>query len=202
MKRNRWMSTIGAAVLAGAVLAGSGAAQAQGMGMGPGMGAPQGDGSDGYGGWGPGYGLGMGHGMMGMIRPGMGMMGPGMGPGMGHGMMGMGGMGSGMGMGPGMMGMMGPGMGMGPGMMRGWGGGMGTPDCPWASGDPGRLLGKDDVTKMFERRLAWQGNERLKPGKVEEKDDKTIVPEIVTKDNSLVDKFSIDRRTGWRTRVK
>lgn len=197
MKRNRLALIVGAATLAGTLLAGTAYAHAQGMGpgwgygMGPGMmGSPEGESSP-YGGWGPGYGMGPGMGMMG---PGMGMMGPGMGMGMGRGMMGMMGMG-GM-MGPGIMG---PGMmGMGPGMMRGWG----AQDCPWASGDPGRLLGKDDVTKMLERQLAMHGNDRLKIGKVEEKDDKTIVAEIVTKDNSLVDKFTIDRRTGWRTRVK
>lgn len=190
MKRNRLTLIVGAATLAGTLLSGVAYVYAQGMGpgwgygMGPGMGmmgSPQDDGS-GSGGWGPGYGMG----------PGMGMMGPGM-MGMGRGMMGMGGMG-GM-MGPGMMGM---GPGMGPGMARGWG----AQDCPWASGDPGRLLGKDDVAKMLERQLAMHGNDRLKVGKVEEKDDKTIVAEIVTKDNSLVDKFAIDRRTGWRTRVK
>jgi hypothetical protein len=191
MKRNRLALIVGAATIAGTLLGGTAYVYAQGMGpgwgygMGPGMGrmgSPEGE-SGAYGGWGPGYGMG----------PGMGMMG------MGRGMMGMGGMG-GM-MGPGMMGMggmMGPGMGMGPGMTRGWG----AQDCPWASGDPGRLLGKDDVTKMLERQLAMHGNDRLKVGKIEEKDDKTIVAEIVTKDNSLVDKFSIDRRTGWRTRIK
>lgn len=129
-------------------------------------------------GWGPGWGMGYGMG------PGM-MMNPGQGWGQGHGMA--------PGMGQGMMGM----MGMGPGMM-----GMGSPGCPGAYGDGGKALTKDDVTTMLERQLAWHGNDRLKVGKVEEKDDKSIAAEIVTKDNSLVDKFTIDRRTGWRTRVK
>ncbi len=150
-----------------------------GMGMmGPGMGAPGG---------------------MGMMGPGMGMMGPGMG------MMGMmrGMMGPGMGMmGPG-MGMMGPGMDMmGPGMMapggmaRGWGG------PPWwpnkaAAAEP---LGADDVKGWLERWLAMHGNPRITVGRVEEKDDDTIVAELVTKEGGVVvDKFEIDRRTGgWR----
>jgi hypothetical protein len=115
----------------------------------------------------------MGPGMMGP-----GMMGQGMGPGiMGPGMMGQG-------MGPGMMGQgMGPGM-MGPGMM---GRGMGV--LP-------QDLSVENVQHMLEHQLAWQGNPNLKLGKVEEKDEDTIVAEIVTQDGSLVQRLQVDRHTG------
>lgn len=116
-------------------------------------------------------------------------------------------------------GMMGP--GYGPGMMRGYGPGNG-PDCPrWGMGGPGprwmhggRGWGRgpgsgwsaptgdlkltiDDVKTRFERWLAWRGNSRLKLGEVKDKDADTIVADIVTKDNSLVERFSINRRTGY-----
>jgi hypothetical protein len=128
----------------------------------------------------------MGPGMMGPGMMGPGMMGPGMmGQGMGPGMMGPGMMGQGMGpgmMGPGMMGQgMGPGM-MGQGMMGG--------------GPAAASLTVEDVKSNLERWLAWQGNPRLKVGNVAEKDKATITAEIVTVDNSLVQKLEVDRRTG------
>lgn len=123
------------------------------------------------------YACGMGPGMMGQGM-GPGMMGPGYGMGQGQ-------MGPGM-MGPGMMGQgMGPGMmgqgQMGPGMMQ-----------------PLRQdLSAADVQHIMEHRLSGQGNPNVKLGKVEEKDDDTIVAEIVTKDGSLVQKVEVDRHTGW-----
>jgi hypothetical protein len=130
-----------------------------------------------------------------------------MGQGYSHGMMGQGyggcpydGMGMGMMMGPGMMGYdMGPqGMGrgrMGPSMMdrstmgpRGMGPGMMRPLR--------QDLSTDDVRHMMEHQLAWQGTPNLKLGKVEEKDDDTVVAEIVTKDGSLVQRLEVDRHTG------
>lgn len=155
---------------------------AQGPGgsmMGPGygmMGPGTGPMGPGYGPMGPGYGMmGPGYGMMG---PGYGMMGPGfwmMGPGYGM-------------MGPG-YGMMGPGM-MGPG----WGYGMGGP--------AEKELSADDVRAWLERSLAWQGNKRLKVGSVTEKDDDTILADIVTVDDSLVQRLAIDRHTGWSRQVE
>ncbi|MGH6662433.1 MAG: hypothetical protein ACREB6_12910, partial [Rhodospirillales bacterium] len=59
----------------------------------------------------------------------------------------------------------------------------------------------DSVTKFIESRLAHMGNERLKLGKVEATDDKTITGEIVTKDGSLVHKFAFDKATGWHRPV-
>ena len=49
----------------------------------------------------------------------------------------------------------------------------------------------------MERWLAWQGNQRLKLGEVKEKDADTITADIVTKDNSLVERFIVDRHTGF-----
>jgi hypothetical protein len=115
-----------------------------------------------------------------------------MGQGMGPGMMGQG-MGPGM-MGPGMMGQgMGPGM-MGPGMMSqgtgGWSGLEGRRVVPMMQ------LSADDVRVFFERYLESLDNARLKVGKVTEADNDTITAEIVTVDDSLVEKFEVDRHTG------
>ena len=126
---------------------------------------------------GQGYGMshGYGYGMAPDPRYHMGpeMMGPGYG--MGHGQH----------MGQGMMGPryhMGPGQGMGPG----YGMHQALP----------RDLTTDDVRHMLGHQLEWQGNPNLKLGKVEEKDEDTIVAEIVTNDGSLVDRFEVDRHTG------
>jgi hypothetical protein len=134
-----------------------------------------------------------GGGMMGGYGPGSGMMG---GHGPGSGMMG------GRGPGSGMMG------GRGPGWMHGQGRGANTEygpeNCPgFQSGpDPGASqqgnlnLSTDDVKKRFEGWLTFQGNPRLKVGEVKEKDTDTIEADIVTKDNSLVQRFAVDRHTG------
>ncbi|MDP7216101.1 MAG: hypothetical protein QF583_09370 [Rhodospirillales bacterium] len=39
-------------------------------------------------------------------------------------------------------------------------------------------------------------------GKVVEKDENTIIAEIVTVDDSLVERPAVDRKTGRRSRVK
>lgn len=161
----------------------------------------------------------LGQGMMGqeqgtepgMMRPGMQQMpGQGMGPGMmsggqGPSMMGPGGMG-GQGMmdpemmrmmmsmmrahgqmGQGMPGMMGPGMG-GQGMMGGPGPGMRV--------TPSEHLTTDDVSHFLGHFLERHANPRLKVGQVEQVDEDTIVAEIVTVDDSLVQRFTVDRHTG------
>jgi hypothetical protein len=67
---------------------------------------------------------------------------------------------------------------------------------------PGMMqaLAKDlsaaDVQHMMEHRLAWQGYPNLKVGKVEEKDDHTVVAEIVTKEGLLVQRLEVDRHRG------
>ena len=140
---------------------------------------------------------------------GTGAMGPGaMGQGMGPGAMGRGFMGQGMGrgtMGQGMMpmmmmmrmhrAMMGRGM-MGQGMMgRGFANhGMRV--------TPSLNITVKDVRRFLEKRLEWMGNKRLKVGAIKKADDDTITADIVTVDDSLVQRFTIDRATGWMHKAK
>lgn len=129
---------------------------------------------------GPGYGMGM------MMGPGMMGQAPGKGPGYFGGGYGM--------MGHGMMHNMmhgAPGPGFGPGMGYGFG------PCGQAAAATGEDFDADAVKARFERWLAMQGNERLKLGAVEAVDDDTITVEIVTVDDSLVQKLVVDRHTGW-----
>lgn len=112
----------------------------------------------------------------------------------------------------------GGGWGMGPGYGPGYG-----PDCPrwgmWGGGPgfmhgpgygPGWRYGRgwrgapadlkltvEDVKTRLEQWLAWRGNSRLQLGDVKEKDADTIVADIVTKDKSLVERFTVNRHTGW-----
>lgn len=143
----------------------------------------------------PGMGQGMYPGVMGQGMMGGGMMGPGMmGPGMmGGGMMGPGMMGSGMmgqGMYPGMMG-----QGMYPGMM---GQGAYSGMYPGMTGQRDLDLSVKDVQSRFQRWLAIMGNPRLKLGNVAEKDADTITADIVTTDkDALVQRYAIDRHTGF-----
>lgn len=116
--------------------------------------------------------------------------------GMGQGMMGSdmmrGGMGQGM-MCPMMSGMMQAGMGqgmMGQGMMGGGRGGMfGSRVTPMMN------LSVDDVRSHLGVQLNRLNNKRLKIGTVSA-DDGTISAEIVTVDNSLVQRLKVDRHTG------
>jgi hypothetical protein len=131
-----------------------------------------------------------------MPMMGQGTMGPGtMQGGMGPGMM-QGGMGPGMqgGMGPGMMqGGMGPGMmqgGMGPGMMQG---GMGA--LFGARVTPMINLSAEDVRGYLTAQLDRLNNRRLKIGEIKA-DDGAITADIVTVDNSLVQRLKVDRHTG------
>jgi hypothetical protein len=112
-------------------------------------------------------------------------------------MMGQGTMGPGMmhdGMGPGMMqGGMGPGMmqgGKGPGMMQG---GMGA--LFGARVTPMMNLSAEDVRGYLTAQLERLNNKRLKIGDIKE-DDGAITADIVTVDNSLVQRLSVDRHTG------
>jgi len=88
--------------------------------------------------------------------------------------------------GGGMMGNSGPGM-MGPGMM-GWG----------QSQQQANLnLSANDVKVYLERWIASTGNPNIKVGSVVEKDASTIAADVVTKDNTVVQKFIFDRRSGF-----
>lgn len=53
------------------------------------------------------------------------------------------------------------------------------------------------MNSYFEHWLAWQGNPRLKVGDVKEKDADTIMADILTKDNSLVQRFVVNRHNGY-----
>jgi hypothetical protein len=140
----------------------------------------------------PNYGYGPHHDMKASMGSGSmmghGMMGPGMMPMMqqmhrammGHGMMG--------------QGMMGHGM---------WSDGYGHDSAYGKSAiQPDQDLSVDDVRARMERRLKWHGNERLKVGEVKELDDDTIVAEIVTLDESLVDRLEVNRHSGSMRRTE
>lgn len=92
---------------------------------------------------------------------------------------------------------------MSPGIMRGYGPGYGfgvigagrfSPG--WNASQADLNLSTDDVKSYFERSIAWQGNPRLTVGEVKEKDADTILADILTKDNSLVERFIVDRHSG------
>ncbi len=93
--------------------------------------------------------------------------------------------------------MMGPGRwgGYGPWAMPGYGPDVTSPG--WSTPGAALNLTADNAKTYFERWLAWQGNPRLKLGDVKEKDADSVVVDIVTKDNSLVQRFVVSRRTGW-----
>lgn len=155
---------------------------------GSGQGMPPGGDSSGMQDHGTGYdqdmtGHGMGHGY-GMTGPGMGHGYGMMGPGMRHG-----------------YGMMGPGMGYGYGMHHGQGPHHGMMGHRHGMMGMGPYLDTDltaaQVTEIMAHRLFHYGNPRLRVGKVEERDDDIIVAEVETVDGSLVDRFEIDRHTGY-----
>lgn len=100
--------------------------------------------------------------------------------------------------GPGTMmgpGMMGPGM-MGPGMM----GPNGCPHCGmmWNQRQANLNLSVADVRANLEQWLQWNQNSRLKVGRVVETDADTITADIVTAEgNSLVERYTVDRHSGF-----
>jgi hypothetical protein len=85
--------------------------------------------------------------------------------------------------------------GMRHGMMQGIGPGA-------IYGMPGRRsldLSVEDVEERFQARLEHHGNPRLKlgPVAVSDDDEDTIMVDIVTVDDSLVQRWLVDRRTGF-----
>lgn len=179
------------AMTAGASLFLSGAANAQGMQQGDGMmhggmmqggamrgGMMQGD---------------MGGGNSGAQQGGGMMPGVDAGQGMGGGMMGGGMMGHGM-MGGDMMGRGQAGGMMGHGMMGGAPAGM---EALFGSRvTPVMNLSVDDVRGYLGQQIARLANKRLKVGDIKATDDRVIIADIVTVDNSLVQRLKVDRRTG------
>ena len=97
-------------------------------------------------------------------------------------------------MGPGMMG----GYGMGPGMM--WGPGYGPQQYPQQQyqqyPQPQKPLEEKDAREIAENYLRNMRNPNLKLGKMKDAGS-AFEAEVVTKDNSLVDKVLIDKATGW-----
>jgi hypothetical protein len=95
--------------------------------------------------------------------------------------------------GQGKQGMMGKGM-MGPGMMQG-GMGPGTGALFGSRVTPMMNLSAEDVRGYLGAQLDRLGNKRLKVGDIKAEDG-TITADIVTVDNSLVQRLKVDRHTG------
>jgi hypothetical protein len=104
-------------------------------------------------------------------------------------------------MGPGMMGggMMGRGMGpgmMGGGMMgRGMGRGMMSPGNEPQYQQPRNPMEEEDAKVILQNYLQSMRNPNLKLGKIKDMGN-AFEAEILTKDNSLVDKILVDKNTG------
>jgi hypothetical protein len=101
---------------------------------------------------------------------------------------------SGQWMGPGMMGkgMMGPCMG-GQGMM---GKGMMGPGHGQQQQQLQKPLEEKDARAILENYISNMKNPNLQLGKIKDAGT-TFEAEILTKDNSLVDKIMVDKKTGW-----
>ena len=59
-------------------------------------------------------------------------------------------------------------------------------------------LSAAEVKTLIEARMIMHGNDRLKVGKISQKDDQTYVVDIVTVDDSLVRQIEVDRNNGLR----
>ena len=57
-------------------------------------------------------------------------------------------------------------------------------------------LTTEEARTLVQARLIMRGNDRLKVGKVSEKDESTYLVQIVTVDDSLVREMEIDRNSG------
>jgi hypothetical protein len=108
-------------------------------------------------------------------------------------------------MGPGMMGPhmrgrggMDPGM-MGPGYGPGYDPGYGPQYGPQYQ-QPQKPMDEKDAKAIVEDYLASMRNPNLKLGKIEDKGN-AFEAEVLTKDNSLVDKILVDKYTGWMRSV-
>jgi hypothetical protein len=95
-------------------------------------------------------------------------------------------------------------MGMGKNMMGSMD--MKNCTCPMMRGQgpmaPVDTLTEDHVRTMLENDLSWQGNTRLKVGAVKTGEDGNIVGDIVTQDGALVDRWSVDPKTGAMQRMQ
>ena len=57
-------------------------------------------------------------------------------------------------------------------------------------------LSADEVRTLIEARMIMRGNDRLKVGKITQKDDQTYLVDIVTVDDSLVRQIEVDKNKG------
>ena len=69
------------------------------------------------------------------------------------------------------------------------------------SGPPAEGITVERARTILEGVLAWHGNPRLKLGTVEEQNEDTIVAEILTVDDSLVQRLAINRATRTFRRI-
>ena len=93
-------------------------------------------------------------------------------------------------MGPGMMHYgLSPDLGMRPGMM-----GQGYEDEPHYYQNP-KYLDRNGAERIFEDYLKSRHNPNLKLGKIKD-EGSSFEAELLTKDNSLVDKLTVDKNTG------
>lgn len=63
-------------------------------------------------------------------------------------------------------------------------------------------LTPERVKDIMEGKLAWRGNENLKVGDVATDEDGNIIAKLVTKDNSLVETFKINPKTGAHSALR
>jgi hypothetical protein len=101
-----------------------------------------------------------------------------------------------------------PGYGYGPGMMQGYGRGgmMGPMYAPgygpeWAQQrEKMEKLNEEQAKRLVNTHIQYTRNPNLKVGKIKEQEMGYEV-EIVTKEDSLVDKVFVDKYTGWMRSV-
>lgn len=67
---------------------------------------------------------------------------------------------------------------------------------PYPPQQPRRPLDKKETGDMVEHYLKWLNNPNLKMGTITDK-GLYFEAEVVTKNNSLVDKILVDKNTGW-----
>jgi len=63
-------------------------------------------------------------------------------------------------------------------------------------------LTTERVKDIMEGRLAWRGNDNIKVGDVTTDKDGQIIAQLVTKDNSLIETFKVDPKTGAHTPMR
>lgn len=76
------------------------------------------------------------------------------------------------------------------------GGGMMDPGMQQQQPQPQKSLEEKDARTILENYIQTIRNPNLKLGKVKDL-DYAFEAEIVTKENSLVDKIIVDKKTGW-----